>query len=304
MSAFCCTPSPNDMATAKVKDPQQCMEEDWMLISEAELDPVSSNDEGTAQWKRDEEWREAEERRAHKEAAKKAWEESERQAKEARKAQEEAVKKEREEREVAAWKAQEAVEVWADAEQRTLEERLWDAAAQCSEMAAAPPWVAKPGRRMASGVQDPCTWCHNKGTLCILGVAKGKTMACEACRHMKVSCSWMKRMAREVWKKKWVHHSEEADDVEMVEASDNDKEEETQSHFAVLPHLAEEHRDALRALMVTLDMLSMEFYKFQRDYWGFSGEVLRVMDTIALELKRANDLKEEEMGKAKGKGKE
>ncbi|KAG6327967.1 hypothetical protein ID866_11123 [Astraeus odoratus] len=51
-------------------------------------------------------------------------------------------------------------------------------------------------------------------------------------------------------------------------------------------------------------MLSTEFYEFQRDYWGFGGEVLRVMDTIALELKRANDLKEEEMGRSKGKGKE
>ncbi|KAG6325864.1 hypothetical protein ID866_13226, partial [Astraeus odoratus] len=28
-------------------------------------------------------------------------------------------------------------------------------------------------------------------------------------------------------------------------------------------------------------MLSTEFYKFWRDYWGFSREVLRVMDTIA-----------------------
>ncbi|KAG6325894.1 hypothetical protein ID866_13194, partial [Astraeus odoratus] len=37
-------------------------------------------------------------------------------------------------------------------------------------------------------------------------------------------------------------------------------------------------------------MLSTEFYEFRRDYWGFGREVLRVMDTIALELKRANDL--------------
>ncbi|KAG6326009.1 hypothetical protein ID866_13080 [Astraeus odoratus] len=56
--------------------------------------------------------------------------------------------------------------------------------------------------------------------------------------------------------------------------------------------------------MVGANTLSTEFYEFQRDYWGFSGEVLRVMDTIALELKRANDLKEEEMGRSKGKGKE
>ncbi|KAG6325777.1 hypothetical protein ID866_13312 [Astraeus odoratus] len=164
MSAFCRTPSPNDMATTKVKDPWQRMEEDWTLILEAELDPVSSDDEGMVQlrkqqrlevwrdehrWKQDEEWREAEERRAHEEVAKKAREESERQAKEVHKVQEEAAKKEREEREVAAWKAQEAVEAWADAEWRALEEKLWDAAAQCSEMAVAPLQVAKPGGRMS-----------------------------------------------------------------------------------------------------------------------------------------------------------
>ncbi|KAG6328241.1 hypothetical protein ID866_10846 [Astraeus odoratus] len=105
MSASHHTPSPNDMAAAKVKDPWQCTEEDWMLVSEAKLDPISSNDEGMAQLRKQEkEWRlerEAEERRACEEAVKKAWEEAERQAEEAHKAQEEAVKKEREEREAA-----------------------------------------------------------------------------------------------------------------------------------------------------------------------------------------------------------
>ncbi|KAG6330960.1 hypothetical protein ID866_8128 [Astraeus odoratus] len=55
---------------------------------------------------------------------------------------------------------------------------------------------------------------------------------------------------------------------------------------------------------MTLDILSTEFYEFWRDCWGFSREVLWVMDTITQELKRANDLKEEEMGRSKGKGKE
>ncbi|KAG6326468.1 hypothetical protein ID866_12621, partial [Astraeus odoratus] len=288
MSASRRTPSPNDTAAAKVKDPQQRTEEDWMLVSEAELDPVSSDDEGTARL------RKREKERRLEEAAKKAREEAE----EARKAQEEAAKKEREEREAAARKAQEAAEARADAERRVLEERLWDAAAQRSETVAAPPRVAKPGGRMsvagpsvpgrrASGVQDPCTRCCNKGTLCILGAAKGKATACEACRHAKVSCSWTKRTAGEARKKKRVRHLEETDDVEMMEAGEDDKEEETRSHFTVPPHLAEEHRDALGALTATLDTLSMEFYEFRRDYWGFGGEVLRVMDTIALELKRA-----------------
>ncbi|KAG6328233.1 hypothetical protein ID866_10856 [Astraeus odoratus] len=275
MSSFCRTSSLHKHCLAKTKAPKECTEEEWRLVSKGELNPMSSDDEKTA---------EIEEGRGG--------------------AQEEAVKREREEREAAAWMAWEAVEVQADAEQRALEERLWDAAVQHLETVVAPLRVAKPGRRMASGVQDPCTQCHNKGILCILGAAKGKTTACEACCHAKVSCSWTKRMAREARKRKQVCCSEEVDNVEMVEASKDNKEEETQLHFAVPPHLVEEHRDTPRALTATLDMLSTEFYEFWRDYWGFGGEVLRVMDTIALELKRANDLKEEEMGKTKGKGKE
>ncbi|KAG6325857.1 hypothetical protein ID866_13232, partial [Astraeus odoratus] len=311
MSAFHHTPSPNDMATAKVKDPWQCTEEDWMLVLEAKLNPVSSNDEGIAQlqkrekkrrlevWrdehrqKQDEKRREAEERRACEEAAKKAWEE----AKEVHKVQEEAEKKERKEREAA--RTREAAEAWANAEQRAVEERLWNVAAQCSEMAAAPPWVAKPGERMsvagpstsgwrASGVQDPCTQCCNKGTHCILGIAKGKTMACEACHHVKVSCSWTRKMTGEAWKRKQVCHLEEAEDVEIVEVDEGNEDNKVWSHFAVPPHLVEDHQDTLGALTMTLDTLSMEFYEFQRDYWGFGMEVLKVMDTITQELKRAN----------------
>ncbi|KAG6326031.1 hypothetical protein ID866_13058, partial [Astraeus odoratus] len=333
MSSPCCTLSPYETLMAKTKDPRERMEEEWRLISEGKLDPMLSNDEDTAKMrdrekKRRVEVQKDERRRKQEEAEKRAREEAEclvhkeavrkeaeRKAEEECKAQEEAAKREREERETAARMAWEAAEAQADAEQRALEERLWDAAVQRSETVAAPPQVAKPGGRMsvagpsipgrrASGVQDPCTQCCNKGTLCVLGVAKGKTTACEACRHAKVSYSWTKRTVGEARKKKRVRRLEEADDVEMMEAGEDNEEEEMRSHFAVLPHLVEEHRDALGALMATLDTLSMEFYEFRRDYWGFGGEVLRVLDTIALELKRANDLKEEEMGKAKGKGKE
>ncbi|KAG6329839.1 hypothetical protein ID866_9251 [Astraeus odoratus] len=195
MSAFHCTPSLNDTATTKVKDPQQHMEEDWMLISEAKLDPVLSNDK----------------------VVKKAWEEAERQAEEACKAQEEVVKKEREEREA--------------------------------------------------------------------------------------SCSWLKKTAGEAQKQKWVQQLEEADNVKVVKEGD-DEEEEVQSHFMVLPHLAEDHWDALVVLTTTLDVLSMDFLAFQQDSWNLGMSMLRALDAIADELWRLNDLKEEEMGKAKGKGKE
>ncbi|KAG6330961.1 hypothetical protein ID866_8129 [Astraeus odoratus] len=141
-------------------------------------------------------------------------------------------------REVAERKEREAAEEWAYAEWRALEERLWELVAQCSEMAAAPPWVSKHSRRMS---MDPCTRCYNKGTLCVLGTAKGKTMVCKVCCHVKASCSWTKKMTGEAWKRKWVQHLEEVEDMEMVEVSEDDKEEEVQSHFMVLIHLAEVH---------------------------------------------------------------
>ncbi|KAG6327775.1 hypothetical protein ID866_11314 [Astraeus odoratus] len=117
-------------------------------------------------------------------------------------------------------------------------------------MAVAPPWVAKPSGRMtmagpstpgcrASGVQDPCTRCCNKVTPCMLSMAKGKTTACKACHHVKVSCSWMKKTAGELRKWKWVQRSEEVEKIEVVDM-DKDKDKE-QPHFVVLQHLVEEH---------------------------------------------------------------
>ncbi|KAG6327037.1 hypothetical protein ID866_12052 [Astraeus odoratus] len=179
----------------------------------------------------------------------------------------------------------------------------------------APLWVAKPSGRVtvvgpstpaqrASGVQDPCTRCCNKGTPCVLGTAKGKTTACKACHHMKVSCSWTKRVAREMQKRKQVQQSEEAEDVEVVEVGGDDEEEEVCLHFVVLTHLTEEHQDALRALTTMLDTLSMDILKFWQDSWNLGVAILRAIEAITDELQRANDLKEEEMGKSKGKGKE
>ncbi|KAG6326175.1 hypothetical protein ID866_12914 [Astraeus odoratus] len=156
----------------------------------------------------------------------------------------------------------------------------------------------------ASGVQDPCTRCRNKGTSCVLGVAKGKTSACEACQHAKVSCSWVKKMAGETCKRKWVWRSEETEGREVIDVDADDDEDEERSHFAVPTHLTEEHRDTLRALTTTLDTLSTDFLEFQRDSWNLGVAMLWAIESIANDLWRANDLKEEEMGRGKGKGKE
>ncbi|KAG6326909.1 hypothetical protein ID866_12180 [Astraeus odoratus] len=311
------TLSPHEILLVKTKALCKCTEDEWQLISEGKLNPVSSDDENTAklQGQEKEWWMEAK-KRAQEEAERRAREEAGRKAEEECKAQEVVARaKEEAKREDAAWRAMEAVEERVDAERRALEERLWEAVGQQLAMVVVPPWIAKPSRRMtvagpsapgwrASGVQDPCTRCCNKGTFCILGAAKGKTTVCKACHHAKVSCSWMRKTASEMHKQKRVQHSEETEVKEVINVDADKDEDEEQLHFVVPTHLMEEHRDTLGALTMTLDTLSTEFYEFWRDYWGFSMEVLKVMDTIAQELKRANGLKEEEMGKAKGKGKE
>ncbi|KAG6327441.1 hypothetical protein ID866_11648 [Astraeus odoratus] len=286
--------SPHEILLVKTKDPHKCMEEDWDECQQRQ---------------------EAAEHQAHKEADKKAWEEADKKAWEEaeQKAQEVAERKVEEEhkpqeaaarakedieREDAVWRAAEAAEERAEVERRALEERLWEVVVQHSAMAVAPLWVAKPSGRMtvagpsipgcrASGVQDPCTRCHNKGTPCVLGAAKGKTMVCEACYHTKASCSWSKKMVRETQKQKWVQRLEERKEREVIDV-DEDKDEE-QSHFVGIDDDPGHVHGVLQ---------------FQRDYWGFSMEVLKVIDTIAQELKSANDLKEEEMGRGKEKGKE
>ncbi|KAG6326403.1 hypothetical protein ID866_12686 [Astraeus odoratus] len=317
------TSSPHERCLAKTKAPKEHTEEEWRLVSEGELDPISSNDEKTAEiWRRDEVEKRAQEEAeclACEEAVRKAQEEAEGKAQEERRVQEEAARareeaerlaKEAAEREEAAKRAAEAAEERADTERRAVEERLWEAAGQQSEMAVAPPWVAKPSGRMtvgsssapacrASGVQDPCTRCCNKGTPCVLGAAKGKTTACEACHHTKVSCSWSKRMVGESRKQKQVRRSEEADEIEAIDMGEDEDEE--QPHFVVPQHLAEEHRDALRALTMTLDTLSMDFLTFQWDSWNLGMSILRAMEAIADELQWLNNLKEEAMGKGKGK---
>ncbi|KAG6328948.1 hypothetical protein ID866_10141, partial [Astraeus odoratus] len=287
MSSPCHTLSPHEHCLAKTKAPEECMEEEWRLVSEDQEKKQRVEvwkDKCQQRWKEADKraWEEAE-HLACKEATRKAQEEAERKVEEeckaweaAVRAKEEAKKKEREEREAkeAAKRAAEAVEERADAKRRALKEHLWEAAGQWSEMVVAPLQVAKPSGRMtmggpsapgqrASGVQDPCTWCCNKGTPCVLGATKGKTMACKACCHMKQL-------------------------EEMVEVGKDDEEEEVQSHFVVLPHLTEDHWDALGALTTTLDKLFMDFLAFQQDSWDLGVAMLRVMEAIADKLWRLN----------------
>ncbi|KAG6326267.1 hypothetical protein ID866_12822, partial [Astraeus odoratus] len=272
-----CTSSPHKCCLAKTKAPGECMEEEWQLVSEGKLDPVLSNDKNM-RWEEVEKrtWEEAK-HLAHEEAAKKALEEAERQAEEVCKVQEEArakeeaerIAREAAEREEAVKRVVEAAEERADTERRALKEHLWEAAGQWSEAAVTLPWVAKPsGQMTVAGPSAP-------------------------------GCSWSKKMVREMHKQKQVQRSEEVEEVIKVD-EDEDKE---WSHFVVPTHLTEEHWDALRALTMTLDMLSMDFHTFWHDSWNLSISILRAMEAIADELQQLDSLKEEEMGKGKGEEK-
>ncbi|KAG6328903.1 hypothetical protein ID866_10186 [Astraeus odoratus] len=314
MSTSCCTPSPHEVLLAKTMDAHQCMEAKWHLISEGELNPVLNIDKNMAKMQSEKRAQEEAKHLVHKEAVKKAWEEAERQAEEAHKVQEEVEKKEKEEREAAAWKAREAAEAQADKEQRAreaaevhaddewraLEDRLWEEESRRNAEEVVGLQVIRPSMDLSgagpssrkcskgSGMQDSCSNCCSKGIHFILGAAKGKMTACEACCHAKTSCSWSKKTARETCKQKLV--------------GEDDK-EEMWSHFTVPTHLMEDHQDALGALMTMLDMLSIDFLAFWQDSWTLGMEMLKAMAIIASELWRANDLKEE-MGRSKAKGKE
>ncbi|KAG6328545.1 hypothetical protein ID866_10544 [Astraeus odoratus] len=208
-----------------------------------------------------------------------AWEEAKRRAEEECRAQEEAARgakeeAKRKEREDAMQKARGAVEAQADKELRLAEERLWEEAVGgwlCLGLAllviVAPEVLA---------LKDPCARCSGKGIHCVLSVAKGKTMLCEVCDHVKVSCSWSKKTVNEKHKQKRVQHSEEAEEAGVIDV-DKDEDEEEQLHFMVPAHLAEDHWGALRALMTTLDTLSTNLHAFWQDSWEVSIKTLRLI---------------------------
>ncbi|KAG6327951.1 hypothetical protein ID866_11138 [Astraeus odoratus] len=216
-------------------------------------------------WRDEHQWKwEEAEKRAQEKAMKKAQEEAERQAEEACKAQEEAEKKEKEEREAVAWKAREAAEAHVDDEKRVLEDRLWE----------------EESRRNA---EEVVSLCIIRPSMDLLG-AGPSSRQCSEGSAVQDSCSrcHSKGICRILGAAKG---KMTAYDQEVIKVGKDEDEEEMWSHFVVLTHLMEEHWDALGVLMTTLDVLSMDFLAFH-------------------ELQRANDLKEEEMGRSKGKGKE
>ncbi|KAG6331324.1 hypothetical protein ID866_7766 [Astraeus odoratus] len=66
-------------------------------------------------------------------------------------------------------------------------------------------------------------------------------------------------------------------------------------------HLLEEHRDALGALTTMLDLVIWGIHYFQMQYWQANMQVLRRIEALMQEVKKLNVLKEEGLGKGKGK---
>ncbi|KAG6326801.1 hypothetical protein ID866_12288 [Astraeus odoratus] len=133
---------------------------------------------------------------------------------------------------------------------------------------------------------------------CIPGMAKGKSTACESCRKVKASCSWSKA-ARGVMRK-WRRMQTKEDDREDNE---EDNKDDGKGDFAVLPALAQEHRDALGALMTTLSALLKEFKGYCHDQWDLQACQVRGLKALQKEMKKANTLKAKEL-KISTKGKE
>ncbi|KAG6327809.1 hypothetical protein ID866_11280 [Astraeus odoratus] len=293
------TLSPHEHCLAKTKAPGECTEEEWQLISEGELNPMSSNNKNTVkmqdwekrwrvevqkdkhQWRQDEAEKRAQEEAKHlacEEAAKKVQEEEEQKAQEEakRRAEEECkvqevavrakekaekVAKEATVREEAVKRVAEAVEERADTERRAVEEWLWEAAGQQSATMVAPLQVAKPSGQMT--------------------VAGPSTPGCRllGCRTPAPGATTRAPLVSSALPKAKPWH--------------------------VRPVIMQRGTlGALGALTTMLDTLSMDFLNFQQDSWNLRVAMLRVIEAITNELQRVNDLKEEEMGKSKGKGKE
>ncbi|KAG6326999.1 hypothetical protein ID866_12090, partial [Astraeus odoratus] len=105
--------------------------------------------------------------------------------------------------------------------------------------------------------------------------------------HLGVVCKWRRTQTKE-------------DDREDNE---EDNEDDSKGDFTVLPALAQEHRDMLSALMMTLSTLLKEFKGYCCDQWDLQAHQVRGLKALQKEMKKANTLKAKEL-KISTKGKE
>ncbi|KAG6328835.1 hypothetical protein ID866_10254 [Astraeus odoratus] len=86
------------------------------------------------------------------------------------------------------------------------------------------------------------------------------------------------------------------------EDNEDDK-AEGESDFMVSPALAQEHRDVLSTLMMTLSALLKEFKRYCCKQWDLQACQVRGLKALQREMRKANALKAKEL-EATAKGKE
>ncbi|KAG6326357.1 hypothetical protein ID866_12732 [Astraeus odoratus] len=207
--------------------------------------------------------------------------------------------KEEEQRE-AEWKKEEEAQRAKEAKQRAEEAvRAAEAQRRTVEGQCKPSMVIPAGGSMhrsvsglSSGTQAPCDRCMSwrPPLRCIPGMAKGKLTACESCHKAKASCSWSKAAGGVACKWRRTQTKE-------------DNEDDSEGDFMVPPALAQEHRDALSTLMMTLSTLLKEFRGYHCDQWDLQACQVRGLKALQKEVKKANALKAKEL-KISSKGKE
>ncbi|KAG6332168.1 hypothetical protein ID866_6920 [Astraeus odoratus] len=99
---------------------------------------------------------------------------------------------------------------------------------------------------------------------------------------------------------KWRRTQTKEDDGED---NKEDNEDDGEGDFAVLPALAQEHRDMLSTLTMTLSVLLKEFRGYCHDQWDLQARQVRGLKALQKEMKKANALKAKEL-EISTKGKE
>ncbi|KAG6326038.1 hypothetical protein ID866_13051, partial [Astraeus odoratus] len=252
--------------------------EDWELVSEASLDLNSDNDKATTDLqkkvKEDHMNKRAAERRCKcEEEEQRIWAEAE------QKVQEEAEQLARQE---AKWKKE--------------EEEKAQRAEEAKQRAGEAEKVAEVQRRTAER-QHKLSMVIPAGGQCT-GTAKGKLTTCEPCHKVKVSCSWSKAAGGATWKQRRMEAKEDNREDNEEDDEDNGKED-----FMVPPALAQEHRDTLGTLTMTLSVLLKEFKGYHCKQWDLQAHQVRGLKALQKEMKKANALKAKEL-EATTKGKE
>ncbi|KAG6327327.1 hypothetical protein ID866_11762 [Astraeus odoratus] len=245
----------------------QWAKEDWELVSEASLDPNSEDDKVMANL-----WKKAKEGHMKERTA-------ERRQKHEEEEQRVCTEAEQREREVAEQKRKEEEEAWRAEEAEKEAEEAAEAWRRAADRQCKPSVVIPAGGSMHRGISGP---------------SLGTQAPCDRCTSRRPPLSWSKAAGG-------VAHKQRR--TQTKEDDEEDDEDDGKGDFAVLPALAQEHRDVLSALTMTLSVLLKEFRGYHHDQWDLQAHQVRGLKALQKEMRKANALKVKEL-EVSTKGKE